>query len=88
MAFSEFSVWSNIILISSSLMLDLKNVGIAVGISLISCPIAEIRVFEVWRPPSWICPLPVLSRSFPISPSGMLGLRSVGFGVGLPVTSC
>ena len=69
-------------------MLDLKNVGIAVEISLISCLGAEIRVFEVWRPPSWIFPLPVLSRSFPISPSGMLDFKSVGLAVGIWVTSC
>ena len=44
-------------------MLDPKNVGLAVGISLTSCLEAEIHAFEVWRPPSWIFPLPVWSHS-------------------------
>ena len=34
--------------------LDPENIGKAVGISLLSCEHAEIYVFEVWRPPSWI----------------------------------
>ena len=31
-----------------------ENIGIAVGISLISCLETEIHAFEIWRPPSWI----------------------------------
>ena len=42
---------------------DPENIGIAVGISLISCVEAEIHEAEVWRPPSWIFPLPVWSPS-------------------------
>ena len=52
--------------------LDPKNIGIAVGISLISCLEAEIHAFEVWRPPSWIFPLPVWLPSSPIGSSGLL----------------
>ena len=40
-------VWSHSILISIHGKLDLKNIGIAVGISLISCLGAEINAFEV-----------------------------------------
>ena len=62
--------------------------GLAVGISLISCLKAEIHAFEVWRPPSWIFPLPVLSHSIRMSRSGMLDLKEVGFAVGISVISC
>jgi len=31
-----------------------KNIGIAVGISLLSCLKADLYVIEVKRPPSWI----------------------------------
>ena len=61
---------------------------LAVGISLISCLEAEIHALEVKRPPSWIFPLPVLSHSIRISPSGMLDLKNVGFAVGISVISC
>ena len=61
--------------------------GVAVGISLISCLGAEIYEFEVWRPPSWIFPLPVQSHSIPLSPSGMLDLKKVGSAVGISVIS-
>ena len=68
--------------ISPSGMLDLKNVGLAVGISVMSCLLpfleAEIHAIEVFRPPSWIFTLPVRSPSVPISPSGMLDLKNVG----------
>ena len=60
--------------------LDPENIGIAVGISLISSLGAGIHAFEVWRPPSWIFLLPVRSHSIPISPSGMLDLKNVGLG--------
>ena len=69
-------------------MLGCENIGVAVGISLISCLGAEIHVFEVWRPPSWIFPLPVRSHSIPISPSGMLDFENVGLAVGISVISC
>ena len=52
--------------------LDPENIGIAVGISLISCLEAEIHAFEVWRTPFWIFPLPVWSHSLPIGSSGLL----------------
>ena len=68
--------------------LDPENIGIAVGISLIFCLGAQIHKFEVWRPPSWVFPLPVRSQSIPISPSGMLDLKNVGLGVGISVISC
>ena len=81
-------VRSHSLLVSLIGKLDLKNIGIAVGISFISCLGAEIHAFEVWRPPSWIFPLPVRSHSIPISPSGMLDLKNVGLGVGISVISC
>ena len=34
-------------------LLDLENIGIAVGVSLLSCAQAELYVFKVHRPPSW-----------------------------------
>ena len=53
------SVWSHIILMSPNGMLDPENTGIAVEILLISCLEAEIHTIKVYRPPSWIFPLPV-----------------------------
>ena len=48
------SVRSHSLLICPNGKLDLENIGIAVGISLVSCLRAEIHAFEVKRPPSWI----------------------------------
>ena len=67
--------------------LDPENVSIAVGISLISCLFAEIHAFEVYRPPSWICSLPVWSCSFSTNPSGMLGLKNVNLAFGISLVS-
>ena len=67
-----FPVWSHIILMSPNGKLDPENSGLAVGISLMSCMEAEIYAFEVYWPPSWIFPLPVLSPSLPIGSSGLL----------------
>ena len=78
-------VWSHSILMRPNGKLDPENIGIAVGISLISCLGAEIHAFEVWRPPSWIFPLPVWSHSIRISSSGMLDLKNVGFAVGISI---
>ena len=54
----------------------LKNVGLAVGISVLSCWLpclkAEIHAIEVFRPPSRIYPLPVKSHSIPIYSNGKL----------------
>ena len=66
------SVRSHSILMSPNEKLDPKNIGIAVGISLISCLKAEIHAFEVQRPSSWIFLLQVRSHSLPISSSGLL----------------
>ena len=68
--------------------LDPENIGIAVGISLIFCLEAEIHAFYVLRPPFWIFPLPVLSHSIPMSPSGMLDFKNVGLAIGISVMSC
>lgn len=65
-------VRSHSILMSFNGKLDPENIGIAVGISLISCLEAVIHAFEVLRPPSWIFPLPVWSHSLPIGYSGLL----------------
>ena len=69
-------------------MLDPKSMGIAVEISLLSCLEAEIHVFEVETPPSWIFTLPVWSHSIPSSPNGMLHLKKVGLAVGIMLISC
>ena len=49
-------VWSHSILMSPNGKLDSENIGIAIGISLISCLLqsleAEIHAVEVLRPPS------------------------------------
>ena len=82
------SVWSHSILMSPNGKLDPENIGIAVRISLISRLGAEIHALEVKRPPSWIFPLPVLSHSIRLSPSGMLDLKNVGIAVGISVISC
>ena len=50
--FFPLPVWSHIIPTSSSGLLDLKNVGIAVGIPLISCLRAQRHAIEVERSPS------------------------------------
>ena len=85
-------VWSHSIRISPSGMLDFKNVGLAVGISVISCVLpcleAEIHVLEVWRPPSWIFPLPVWSHSHVLSPNGKLDPENIGIAVGISLISC
>ena len=81
-------VWSHSLLVSLIGKLDPENIGMAVGISLISCLGAEIHAFEVLMPPSWIFPLPVRSHSIPISLSGMLDLKNVGLAVGISVISC
>ena len=73
---------------SLNVKLDPENIGIDVGISLISCLGAEIHALEVKRPPFWIFPLPVSSHSIRISPSGMQNLKYVGFAVGISVISC
>ena len=83
-----FPVWSHSILMSPNVKLDPENIGIAVGISLISRLGAEIQALEVKRPLSWIFPLPVLSHSIRISPSGKLDLKNLGFAVGISVISC
>ena len=52
-------VWSHSILMSPNRKLDPENIGIVVGISLISRLGAEIHALEVKRLPSWIFLLPV-----------------------------
>ena len=81
-------VWSYIIPTSSSGMLDLKNVGIAVGIPFISCLRAQRHVIKVERSPSWIFPLPVRSHSHVMSPNGKLDPENIGIAVGISLISC
>ena len=61
---------------SPSGMLDLKNVGLAVGFSVISgwlpCVEEEIHEIEVFGLPSWIFPLPVKLHSIHIYSIGKL----------------
>ena len=81
-------VWSHIIPTSSSGMLNLKNVGIAVGNLLISCLRAQRHAIEVERSPSWNFPLPVWSHSFFMSPNGMLDPEKTDNAVGISLKSC
>ena len=62
-------VRSHGLLVSLNGKLDPENIGIAVGISLISYLEAEIHAIKVYRPPSWIFPLPVWSHSLLMSPN-------------------
>ena len=84
----QLTVWSHILLMSPNGKLYPENIGIAVGIPLLSCLGAEIHAAEVLRPPSWIFPVPVQSHSIPISPSGMLDLKNVGLAFGISLVSC
>ena len=72
-------VFSHSIRISPSGMLDHRNIGLAVGISVLSCELprleAEIHAFEVFWPPSWIFPLPVKSH-ISVYPNGKLDPKS------------
>ena len=83
-----FPVRSHSILMSPDGKLDPENIGIAVGISLISCLEAEIHAFEVWRPPSWIFAFPVPSHSILMSPNGKLDPENIGIAVGFSLISC
>ena len=73
-------VRSHSIPISPSGMLDLKNVGLFVGNSVIPCWLpclkAEIHAIEVFTPPSWIFPLPVKLHSIRIYFIGKLDPKS------------
>ena len=83
-----FPVLSHSILMSPNGKLDPENIGIAVGISLISCLGTEIHAFEVWRPPSWIFILPVWSHSLLVSPIGKLDPENIGIAVEISLISC
>ena len=50
----QLPVWFQSIDTSSVGLLDLKNIGIAVGITRLSSPEAKIYALPVWWPPSWI----------------------------------
>ena len=62
-------------------MLDPKNVGVAVGISSISCLGAEKYAIKVYWPPSWIFLLPVWSHSLLVSLIGKLDPKYIGIAV-------
>ena len=81
-------VWSHIIPTSSSGMLDLKNVGMAVGIPFTSCLRAQRHAIEVEKSPSSIFPLPVWSHNILTSPNGMLDPENIGVAVGTLLISC
>jgi hypothetical protein len=70
-------VWSHSILMGSNAKPDPENIGIVVGISLISCLRVELQAFEVWRPPSWSFPLPVWAHSILMGPNGKPDLKSL-----------
>ena len=54
----------------------------------IELPYEETYAFEVWRPPSWIFPLPVWSHSILMSANGMLDPESKGKAVDILLISC
>ena len=81
-------VWSHSIFMSTNGMLDPEKTGIAVGISLISCLGAEIKAFEVERPPSWIFPFPVWSHSLFVCLNGKQDPENIGIAVGILLISC
>ena len=62
--------------------------GVAVGIALISNVQAQIHAFEIYRPPSWILPLPVQSHSIPMSLIGKLDPENIGIVVEISLISC
>ena len=62
--------------------------GVAVGIALISCVQAEIHAFAVYRPSTWICPLPVQSHSILTSLNGKLDPKNIGKAVEISLVSC
>ena len=62
--------------------------GVAVGISSISCLGAEKHAIKVYWSPSWIFPLPVLSHSLLVSLIGKLDPENIGMAVGNSLISC
>ena len=62
--------------------------GVAVRIALISCVQAETHAYEIYRPPSWICLLPVRSHSILMSPNEKLDPENIGIAVGISLISC
>ena len=62
--------------------------GVAVGISSISCLGAEKHAIEVYRPPSWIFPLQVWSQSLLVSLNGKLDPENIGMAVDISLISC
>ena len=62
--------------------------GVAVGISSISCLGAEKHAIKVYWLPSWIFPLPVWSHSFLVSLTGELDPENIGIAVGVSLISC
>ena len=55
---------------SPTVLPDPENMGLAVGISLLSCAQAEIQKLQVSRPPSWIFHFRFLSlRSYIVTTS-------------------
>ena len=68
--------------------LDPKTMREAVGIALKSSVQAQIHAYEVYRPPSWIFPLPVWLHSFLMSYNGKLDSENIGKAVGISLISC
>ena len=62
--------------------------GLAVGISSISCLGAKKCAIKVYWPPSWIFPLPVRSHSLLVSLIGKLDPENIGIAVGMSLISC
>ena len=49
---------------------------------------ATIHVFEIYRPPSWIFPIPVQSHSILMSPNGKLDPKNIGIAVEISLITC
>jgi len=71
-------------------MLDPKNAGIAVGITLITCLRAQRHANGVERSPSWILifPLPVWSLSILVGFNVMLDPENIGKADEILLISC
>jgi len=66
-----------------------KNIGIFVGMSLISQIGVKIHAFQGNRPPSWICQLQFWSNSMlDVFPNGKLDPENIGITVGILLISC
>ena len=75
---------------SVSNLLDLKTIGVAVGIALLSSLGGEIYAFQLCRPPSWIFQFQLISlwlHSVETYLIGMHNSENIGIAGGIPLLS-